>query len=321
MGRRRRRCCSPLERGAGEHALPDAAEHVELLAGEVLEEVAANALEVRAARGGELVAATRGEDGEGAAGVALARLALEQAVALEAIDETGQAAAAQQDGRGEVVHAQLAVGRVGEVHEDLVGGDGEAMLGLELGVERLDEAGVDAEQAAPGAELLRAQLVPGRCRRRHGCDATRNGCCVRKDRAGEIACPGMALEGLHHVTAITADAPANVDFYARTLGLRLVKKTVNFDAPDVYHLYYGDKRGTPGSILTFFEFPGARRGRAGDGMIYHVAWRVAGPDALDFLAARAGGPGFAAPEGLEHEIVVASDIPDPPLVNAAAGIP
>jgi glyoxalase family protein len=63
--------------------------------------------------------------------------------------------------------------------------------------------------------------------------------------------------GIHHITAITADAPGNVDFYARALGLRLVKKTVNFDAPDVYHLYYGDERGSPGSILTFFEFPGA----------------------------------------------------------------
>ena len=75
----------------------------------------------------------------------------------------------------------------------------------------------------------------------------------------------MALEGLHHITAITGDAPRNVDFYARLLGLRLVKKTVNFDAPDVYHLYYGDEAGTPGSILTFFEFPGAQPGRAGDG--------------------------------------------------------
>src|SRR4051812_49481254 len=83
----------------------------------------------------------------------------------------------------------------------------------------------------------------------------------------------MALEGLHHVTAITADAQANVDFYVRRLGLRMVKKTVNFDAPDVYHLYYGDARGTPGSILTFFEFPGARRGRAGDGMVHRILWR------------------------------------------------
>src|SRR5215210_4696507 len=81
----------------------------------------------------------------------------------------------------------------------------------------------------------------------------------------------MRLEGIHHITAITADARANVDFYARLLGLRLVKKTVNFDAPDVYHLYYGDEQGSPGSILTFFEFPGAPLGRPGDGMIHTIS--------------------------------------------------
>src|SRR5919109_1251220 len=124
----------------------------------------------------------------------------------------------------------------------------------------------------------------------------------------------MPLEGLHHVTAITADAPANVDFYARIIGLRLVKKTVNFDQPDVYHLYFGDEQGTPGSILTFFEFPGAARGRAGDGMVHTVQWRVAGPGALDFWAGRLSGEvpveerrgdvlAFADPEGLRHELL------------------
>src|SRR3954465_10886424 len=122
----------------------------------------------------------------------------------------------------------------------------------------------------------------------------------------------MALEGLHHVTAITADAQANVDFYAGTLGLRLVKKTVNFDAPDVYHLYFGGEAGTPGSIMTFFEFPGARRGRAGEGMVHRVIWRVGSPEALDFWAERLGARRegdtvrFADPEGLEHELVVAA---------------
>src|SRR5580698_9979783 len=82
----------------------------------------------------------------------------------------------------------------------------------------------------------------------------------------------MELDGIHHITCITADAQGNVDFYARVLGLRLVKKTVNFDAPDVYHLYYGDERGAPGSILTFFEFPDAARGRAGAGMIHRRRW-------------------------------------------------
>ena len=72
----------------------------------------------------------------------------------------------------------------------------------------------------------------------------------------------MKLEGIHHVTAITADAPRNVDFYARVLGLRLVKKTVNQDDPTVYHLFYADERGDAGSDITFFEYPGARRGRA-----------------------------------------------------------
>jgi len=141
----------------------------------------------------------------------------------------------------------------------------------------------------------------------------------------------MALEGLHHITAITGDAPGSVDFYARLLGLRLVKKTVNFDAPDVYHLYFGDETGTPGSILTFFEFPGARPGRAGAGMVHRIAWRVAGDHALDLWARRLEAEGvtsrrtgsslrFADPEGLEHELIVA-DVPDAPLVAGAAGVP
>lgn len=141
----------------------------------------------------------------------------------------------------------------------------------------------------------------------------------------------MALEGLHHITAITADAPRNVDFYARTLGLRLVKKTVNFDQPDVYHLYYGDENGTPGSILTFFEFPGVARGSHGAGMPYRVLWRVQDAGALDFWEARlraeridatrsGDGLRFADPEGLEHEIL-AEDVPDPPLAATAPDIP
>ena len=125
----------------------------------------------------------------------------------------------------------------------------------------------------------------------------------------------MQLEGFHHVTAITADAPRNVDFYARLLGLRLVKKTVNFDAPDVYHLYYGDEVGHPGTVMTFFEFPGAARGRAGQGMVHRVAWRVGSADALTFWEERLRGAGvvsersdssllFSDPEGLSLELVV-----------------
>src|SRR5204862_2128855 len=136
----------------------------------------------------------------------------------------------------------------------------------------------------------------------------------------------MSLEGLHDVTAITGDAPRNVDFYSRVLSLRMVNKTVNFDAPDVYHLYFGDEAGTPGSILTFFEFPGARRGQPGDGMIHRILWRAGSEQALDFWAERLGAQRegdsvrFADPEGLGHEIVLAG-VPDPPLVAAAPDIP
>ena len=81
----------------------------------------------------------------------------------------------------------------------------------------------------------------------------------------------MKLEGMHHLTMITGDATRNVEFYADVLGLRLVKQTVNFDAPEAYHLYFGDEQGSPGSILTWFEFAGARRGRAGAGGLDAVA--------------------------------------------------
>lgn len=141
----------------------------------------------------------------------------------------------------------------------------------------------------------------------------------------------MSIEGLHHITAITGDAPRNVDVYARVLGLRLVKKTVNFDAPDVYHLYYGDEQGAPGSILTFFEFPGAVPGRAGNGMVHTIRWRVGGEEALEFWARRLAAEGLAAeraegvlrfadPEGLAHELVVVEG-GDAPLVAAAADVP
>ena len=125
----------------------------------------------------------------------------------------------------------------------------------------------------------------------------------------------MKLEGIHHITAITGDAQANVDFYAGTLGLRMVKKTVNQDAPSVYHLFYADEQGDPGSDITFFEFRGAPVGRAGAGMVHRIVWRVGSPEALDFWAERLGCRReserdgdrlrFADPEGLEHELVVA----------------
>ena len=94
----------------------------------------------------------------------------------------------------------------------------------------------------------------------------------------------MKLEGIHHVTCITGDAPGNVDFYTGVLGLRLVKKSVNQDDPTVYHLFYADEKGTPGADITFFEYPGAARGRAGAGFVHTVVWRVASGEALDFWA-------------------------------------
>src|SRR4051794_25988774 len=104
----------------------------------------------------------------------------------------------------------------------------------------------------------------------------------------------MKLEGMHHLTMITADAQKNVEFYADVLGLRLVKKTVNFDAPEAYHLYFGDEQGSPGSILTWFEFAGARKGRAGAGMIHTIELGVASAGALDFWANRLDAKGYAS---------------------------
>ena len=91
--------------------------------------------------------------------------------------------------------------------------------------------------------------------------------------------------GLHHVTAITADAQANVDFYTGVLGLRLVKVTVNFDDPSSFHLYYGDRSGRPGTIVTFFAWPGARGGRIGVPQVTTTAFRVA-PGSLPAWAGR-----------------------------------
>jgi glyoxalase family protein len=141
----------------------------------------------------------------------------------------------------------------------------------------------------------------------------------------------MELQGIHHITAITADAPANLSFYAGLLGLRFVKKTVNFDDPGTYHLYYGDEHGTPGSILTFFEYPGASPGVAGQGMVHRIVWRVADEQALDFWEQRlrqsgvrtvrsTGSLRFSDPEGLGLELAV-SAAHEPALTAAAADIP
>ena len=101
------------------------------------------------------------------------------------------------------------------------------------------------------------------------------------------------IQGLHHVTSMAGDARANNDFFTRTLGLRRVKKTVNFDAPDVYHLYYGNGAGTPGTVMTYFPFPNIAKGRAGAGEVSVTAFAVP-RGALDYwrdrLAAANAGP-------------------------------
>lgn len=90
----------------------------------------------------------------------------------------------------------------------------------------------------------------------------------------------MTILGLHHITIVSADAQRTVDFYTNVLGQRLVKQTVNFDDPGSYHLYFGDATGRPGTALTFFEWPGARRGHPGIGGTHHVALHVADDDGL-----------------------------------------
>ncbi|CAB4945448.1 unannotated protein [freshwater metagenome] len=148
----------------------------------------------------------------------------------------------------------------------------------------------------------------------------------------------MKLEGLHHITMITGDARATVDFYADLLGLRLVKKTVNFDAPEAYHLYFGDEQGSPGSILTWFEFAGAQPGTAGAGMVHTLQLGVRAPAALEFWEARLGAAGHATErtpdglafrdhDGLRLELVVDADgpelraeHPDVPVEHALLGM-
>ena len=105
----------------------------------------------------------------------------------------------------------------------------------------------------------------------------------------------MKLEGIHHITAITGDAPRNLDFYARVLGLRLVKKTVNQDDPTVYHLFYADEQGSPGADLTFFEYPGAAPGRAGDGMVHRIVLARGLAEALGLLGRPPGRRGRGRP--------------------------
>ncbi len=131
---------------------------------------------------------------------------------------------------------------------------------------------------------------------------------------------GQAL-GIHHVTAIAADPQRNLDFYAGLLGLRFVKRTVNFDDPSTYHFYFGDERGSPGTILTFFPWPGARRGKVGAGQVGATAFAVP-VGSLDFWRDRLRGYGvrpveegsrfgeavisFEDPDGLRLELIAAA---------------
>lgn len=132
------------------------------------------------------------------------------------------------------------------------------------------------------------------------------------------------VSGLHHVTAIASDPQRNLGFYVGTLGLRLVKRTVNFDDPGTYHFYYGDRTGRPGSLLTFFPWPGAAPGRVGVGQVIVTAFRIP-RGTIDFWVDRLGRAGveavtarerfgerslrFMDPDGLGLELVE-SDIGD-----------
>ena len=139
------------------------------------------------------------------------------------------------------------------------------------------------------------------------------------------------LNGIHHISAITADATSNLRFYVGVMGLRLVKKSVNQDNPSVYHLFYADEDASPGADLTFFEYPGLVRGRAGAGMIHRIGFRVGSEKALDFWAKRlkaAGLPSnredgrllFEGPEGLGFELI-AAPASDAPLTARHPEIP
>jgi predicted esterase/catechol 2,3-dioxygenase-like lactoylglutathione lyase family enzyme len=146
--------------------------------------------------------------------------------------------------------------------------------------------------------------------------------------------------GIHHVTAIASDPQRNIDFYAGFLGLRLVKRTVNFDDPQTYHLYYGDEAGTPGSIMTFFPWPGARPGRAGTGQVTVTSFAIT-PGAIPFWIDRCGrhavvhsGPvargagadaeqviGLRDHDGLALELVASEAAESRPAWLGAPGIP
>jgi glyoxalase family protein len=130
-------------------------------------------------------------------------------------------------------------------------------------------------------------------------------------RSEESATMSAIINGIHHITAISGPAQRNLDFYTKVLGLRFVKKTVNFDDPSVYHLYYGDEVGTPGTVLTFFAWEHAARGRAGGGEASLTQFAVAG-GSLRFWRQRleAAGAPVSGPSRRFGEEVLLSQDPD-----------
>ena len=135
----------------------------------------------------------------------------------------------------------------------------------------------------------------------------------------------MTIRGIHHVTAIASDAATNLDFYTRALGLRFVKRTVNFDDPGTYHLYYGDDAGRPGTVLTFFPWAHAKRGAAGAGQARATAFAVPA-DSIGWWRERLSGLGVITddparrfddevltvldPDGMRLELVGVAERPD-----------
>ena len=141
-------------------------------------------------------------------------------------------------------------------------------------------AGERGRRRRPGARAADARRRRGRCAGSSRAPVRNTG---GPTRNGALQ---MRLDGIHHITAITGDAPRNVDFYTRVLGLRLVKKTVNQDDPSIYHLFYADEHGDPGSDLTFFEYPGAQPGARATGWSTGSSGASARDAALDFWAER-----------------------------------
>jgi glyoxalase family protein len=121
----------------------------------------------------------------------------------------------------------------------------------------------------------------------------------------------VTIQGIHHITLVCSDAQRTVDFYTRVLGQRLVKKTVNFDDPGSYHLYFGDETGSPGSAITFFEWPGAARGQPGMGGTHHFALQVGDDDGLLKWKRRLSDLGIAVDGPLDRHYFTSIYFQDP----------